>query len=104
MDKTFIFLIQNFPILLQHIFLTKNLMSINNMIPKLLNTAANLFAHCAFHQFGIVDILKMEPAVTNVAENFSTNLALSIGTVWKLNQCFIEGEEFSIAVKDVCKG
>ena len=48
-----------------------------------------------------MDILEVESAVANVAENFATNLALSTGTIWKLDQCFTEGEEFSIAL---CKG
>lgn len=73
-------------------------MCINNMISKLLNTATNLFADCALHHSWKVDILEMETAITNVAENFTTNLALSSATIWKLDQCFIEGDEFSIAV------
>ena len=64
------------------------------MISKLLYTATNPFAYCALHQSWIVDILDMETAVANVAENFATNLALSIATksfIRKLDHCFIEG-------------
>ena len=69
-------------------------MDIDYMVSKLLYTATNLFAYRALHQSWIVDILDMETAVANVAENFATNLALSSATkpiIRKLDHCIIAG-------------